>query len=153
MGKLYGFGGPSAAGQSNKTMAAVIGSSAIRAQLVAVCFGLPTNPNATDFYMTMAIAKCTAAGTAGSNPAPAALDSGDPAAVCTGAITHSAEPTYASVLLLEVPMNQRSTYRWEAADGREFIAPATANNGVGCYLKASGLGSNIQPNASVIFRE
>lgn len=153
MSKLYGFSGPSAAGQSNKTMTNVIGSSAIRAMLVGACFGLPTNPNATDFYMTMAIAKTTAAGTAGSSPTPAPLDSGDPASVCAGAITHSAEPTYASVLLLEIPMNQRSTFRWEAADGREFIAPATSNNGIGCYLKASGLGSNIQPNCSVLFKE
>lgn len=151
--KLYSVQGITAAGQSNKTAATVIGSTAIRAAMVAAVWGLATNPNATDFYMTMAIAKFTAAGTAGSSPTPNPLDSGDPACVCTAGITHSVEPTYASTDMMQVPMNQRSTYRWEAADGREIIAPATANNGVGTYLKASGLGSNITPNASVIFRE
>jgi zona occludens toxin (predicted ATPase) len=151
--KLYAVQGITAAGQSNKTAATVIGSSAIRAAMVSAVFGLATNPNATDFYMTMAIAKFTAAGTAGSSPTPAIVDSGDPAAVCTAGITHSAEPTYASVDMLQVPMNQRSTFRWEAADGREIIAPATSANGVGAYLKASGLGSNITPNASIMFRE
>ena len=65
---------------------------------------------------------------------PLPLDPADVAAVATAGVTHSAEPTYtAGGALTNQNINQRFKYRWVAAPGYEFMAPATAANGIGLY--------------------
>ena len=64
-------------------------------------------------------------------------DPSDVAAVATNGISHSAEPTYAATDLLQIPLHQRSTMRYVTAQGFEFLAPATAANGLGVRLVAS----------------
>lgn len=77
------------------------------------------------------IARCSTAGTAGSNPTPAALDNADPIAATTVVgQAHSSAPTAVSnSTLLSLPLNQQASFRWVAKDGREFKQSATASNG------------------------
>ncbi len=79
------------------------------------------------------------------------MDPSDVASVSTGGITHSAEPTYAATHAFDLPLNQRATMRWVAQDGREFIAPATAANGVGLQMNTAGTALIL--NGTVFFRE
>lgn len=78
------------------------------------------------------IQRCTTAGTAGSNPTPSSLDPGDTVAattVCGQA--HSADPTLtANTVLFAIGLNQRASFRWVPAPGKELIIPATASNGL-----------------------
>lgn len=78
------------------------------------------------------IQRCTTAGTAGSSVTPQAIDPGDTVAattVCGQA--HSSDPTLtANAILLSIGLNQRATFRWVPAPGKELIAPATASNGM-----------------------
>jgi hypothetical protein len=63
---------------------------------------------------------------------PVALDPGDAATEMDAGANHTVEPTYtANALLLELPLNQRATFRWIATEGGRLIAPATASNGIG----------------------
>jgi hypothetical protein len=71
----------------------------------------------------------------------------DPASATTeydaGEIS-TVEPTYtANAFLLEVPLNQRATFRWVAAPGGEMITPATASNGVGVETDTISTGTPI----------
>jgi hypothetical protein len=78
------------------------------------------------------IQRCTTAGTAGSSVTPIAVDPGDSVAattVCGQA--HSADPTLtANAILLSIGLNQRATFRWVPAPGKELLVPATASNGL-----------------------
>jgi hypothetical protein len=105
-------------------------SNTVRGRLYDVIFGSSGTP--ADSAFTWRLSKSTAVGTEGTGVVPIALDSGDPAALYDGAQAHSAEPTYtAATELLEIPLNQRATFRWVAAPDGEFIGPATASNGWG----------------------
>lgn len=126
----YTLNGPSASGTASKTAVAVVGGTTVRPRVNEFSVGLTTAPNATDQQLDWAIGRITAAGTAGSTPTPNPVDPADVASIATGAITHSAEPTYAAPYLMEQGMNQRGMFRWVAIPGLEFVAPATASNGI-----------------------
>jgi hypothetical protein len=82
-----------------------------------------------------AITRFTAAGTsAASPPTPNPVDPADIAAIATVGWTHSAEPTYAAADLLQLPLNQRASFRYVCNPGYEYVAPATAANGIGLRL-------------------
>lgn len=105
-------------------------SNTVRGRLYDVMFGSDGTP--ADNALRYRLSKSTAVGTEGAGVVPVANDSGDPAALYDGAETHSAEPTYTSATeYLDIPLNQRATFRWVAAPDGEFIAPATANAGWG----------------------
>lgn len=78
------------------------------------------------------IQRCTTAGTAGSAVTPQSIDPGDTVAATTvGGQAHSADPTLTSAaILLSIGLNQRATFRWVPAPGKELIVPATASNGL-----------------------
>ena len=137
MSRGYTLNGPSATGTANKTALTIIASATVRPRLFEFAVGLTTAPNSTDQQLEFAVGRITAAGTAGSSPTPLPIDPGDVAAVATGGITHSAEPTYAATYLMDMAMNQRAMFRWVAVPGFEFLAPATAANGIG--LKNVGI--------------
>lgn len=124
--------GPAETGTANKTAATVIASATVRPRLFEFLVSILTAPNGTDQQLNFALQRFTAAGTAGSSPTPVPSDPADVAAVATAGITHSAEPTYtAASALMNQCMNQRAMFRWVAAPGYEFMAPATAANGLG----------------------
>lgn len=74
---------------------------------------------------------------------PAALDSGNPAAVTIVGYNHTGEPTItASTKVLELQCAQQTGDKWYGQPGREIILPATAANGVGALpIHASYTGS------------
>ena len=59
-----------------------------------------------------------------------ALDPADPAAITTAGENVTIEPTFGSESLMELPVNQRASYRWVAAPESELIIPDTANAGI-----------------------
>ena len=77
------------------------------------------------------VQRVTAAGTS-TAVVPQPLDPADAATEMDAGENHSIEPTYTSAaILLQIPLNQRATFRWVAAPGGELVAPATASNGLG----------------------
>jgi len=60
------------------------------------------------------------------------LDLADRVAQAVVGENHSAEPTYtANEELFEIPLNNRGTYKWQAAPGMELVLPATSGDGIG----------------------
>jgi len=79
----------------------------------------------------------TAAGTA-TAVAPQKLDPADAVTECDAAENHTVDPTYtANEIVLEIPLNQRATFRWLAVEGGRLISPATASNGIGISTPTS----------------
>ena len=105
-------------------------TSAVRPLLYDIINGSDATPadNAATFLMR----RHTTAPASGTAITPAPLDSQDPAAVCTAMMGPSiGAPTLtASTSVLQWMQNQRATFRWVAAPGREIKLPATANAGV-----------------------
>lgn len=90
-----------------------------------------------DNAMFWLLQRSTTAGTL-TSVTPAKLDSADPVAIATAGQDATIEPTYtAANELLEIPLNQRASYRWVAAPGGEIVVPATASNGVGFQVKSA----------------
>lgn len=134
MGRRYSINGSVAVG-TNETIVGVTSATTIRPKLydVVISSGATAADNATIFH----IERYTVAGTSTSFT-PVALDPGDPAALAAGGVAHSTEPTYtADAILLKMSTNQRATVRWVAAPGSEFVAPATAANGLGLQNQTS----------------
>ena len=94
-----------------------------------------------DAALLYTIQRCTAAGTStGVTPQP--LDPADAATEMDAGENHTIEPTYtAGAILLNIPVNQRATFRWVAAPGGELVAPATAANGVGIQTDTISTGT------------
>jgi len=66
------------------------------------------------------------------------LDPADAATEADCGQNHTVEPTYtANQILLDIPLNQRSTFRWIATEGGRLITPATASNGLGIQTPTS----------------
>lgn len=152
MARGYSVNGPSATGTALKTAVTVIAASTVRPRIMEFAVGLTTAPNSTDQQLDFALQRFTAAGTAGSSPTPLPIDPGDVAAVATAGITHSAEPTYTSTgILFEQAMNQRAMFRHVAVPGFEFMAPATAANGIG--LKNVAIAVTAVMTGTILFLE
>ena len=83
---------------------------------------------------------------------PQPLDPADAAALSDAGENHTVEPTYtANEILHKIAMNQRATYRWVAAPGKEFVLPATANNGAGWFSDHASFTGVV--NVHAIFEE
>jgi hypothetical protein len=81
--------------------------------------------------------RCTAAGTS-TSVALQKLDPADAATEQDCGENHTVDPTYtASEILLEIPLNQRATFRWIATEGGRLISPAVASNGIGISTPTS----------------
>jgi len=148
MARRYGFSG-SITSAATKTVWGVAGTSAVRPQVYDILIGSNATPadNASQWWAL----RFTAAGTS-TSVTPEKLDSGDPAATAVCGKNHSAEPTYGTVPLLDISLNQRATFRWVAAPGSELKSPATAANGIGLQCQAVG-GSGVATQSAVLFEE
>lgn len=90
---------------------------------------------------------------AGTNTAvvPSPLDPADAATEADAGENNTAEPTYtATLILLEIPLNQRATFRWVCSPGSELVSPATASNGIGI---ATPTFSAVAITAHLLFEE
>lgn len=57
---------------------------------------------------------------------PTVLDPADPAGLLNAGDNYTVNPTLGA-LILQVPLNQRATFRWAAVPGYEIVLAATAN--------------------------
>lgn len=124
-----------AVGASYSTAGNVVRGASKRVKLYDFVVGQGGTP--ADNAMFWLVQRSTTAGTlTGVTPAP--LDSADGASVATAGENATIEPTYtASEELLEIPLNQRASYRWVAAPGGELVVPNTANNGIGFQVNSA----------------
>jgi hypothetical protein len=92
---------------------------------------------AADNPFLYVLQRFTAPGTStGVTPRP--IDPADAATEMDAGQAHTVEPTYtASTELLDIPLNQRATFRWIATEGGRLIFPATASNGIGIQTPTS----------------
>lgn len=92
---------------------------------------------AADNPFLYTIQRCTAAGTS-TAVVPQPLDPADAATEADAGENHTVEPTYtAAAILLQIPLNQRATFRWIATEGGRLVSPATASNGLGIQTLTS----------------
>src|SRR5690348_2288983 len=90
-----------------------------RAKIYDVILGSEATP--ADAALLFTFRRCTAAGT-NTSVTPQPLDPADFATEFDAGENHSAEPTYtAGAILLNIPLNQRATFRWVAAPGGELV--------------------------------
>src|SRR5688572_13610070 len=87
--------------------------------------------------------RCSAAGT-NTSVTPQNLDPASSTTEYDAGENHTIEPTFtAGAILLNVPLNQRATYRWVAAPGGELVMPATASNGFGIETDTISTGTPV----------
>jgi hypothetical protein len=146
--RRYGFSG-SITSAATKTIWGVTATGAVRPMIYDILIG--SNATPADNSSEWQLLRYTAAGTS-TVVTPEKVDSGDPAATATCGKNHTVEPTYGTVPLLDIALNQRATFRWVAAPGSEFVAPATAANGFGLQCQGIG-GSGVAVISTVLFAE
>jgi hypothetical protein len=111
------------------SLGAVSTTQARRGKVYDIMFGSEATP--ADAAILWAVKRYTAAGTS-TAVTPVSLDPADAAFLGQAGENHTIEPTYtAASFLLNIPVNQRATFRWIAAPGGEMVYPATTANGLG----------------------
>lgn len=127
------------------------GTTPRRQKIVEFSVGARAVP--ADNALLHTVQRFTAQGT-GTAVTPQALDPADAAALADALENHTAEPTYtANAILWQIALNQRATYRWVAAPGKEFVIPATANNGLGWFTSQGTSSFTADVDAHAIFEE
>lgn len=87
--------------------------------------------------------RCSAAGTS-TSVTPQNLDPASSTTEYDAGENHTIEPTLtAGAILLNIPLNQRATFRWVAAPGGELVMPATAANGFGIETDTISTGTPV----------
>jgi len=82
---------------------------------------------------------------------PTKLDEADPAALSNGVEGPAAEPTFEAGQILEIAMNQRTTFRWIAVPNREFKVAATEDHGFGIFVAQAV--TAVVANATMLYTE
>ena len=96
--------------------------------------------------------RTTGVGTEAGGITPVALDPDTVASSFDAGHGHSVEPTEtASSEMLAFSLNQRGLYEFLALEGREFILPATTNNGINLIRRSSTAAYVI--DSTIIFEE
>jgi hypothetical protein len=98
-------------------------------------FGADGTP--ADNVIVFKVDRQTTVGT-GTAATAAPLDAADAAALLVSTVNNTAEPGTVNNTLLEIPVNQRSSYRWVTipGSGAELVVPAVTVNGIGCRAKS-----------------
>lgn len=117
------------------SLTAATGATTLRrARIYDLMVGADGTP--ADNVLVFKVDRQTTVGT-GTAATPTPLDPGDAAALITGNVNSTIEPTVtANSQLLEIPVNQRASYRWVAAPGGELIVPAINTNGIGVRARS-----------------
>lgn len=112
-----------------------------RLRVYDIMFGSEATP--ADAAILWTIRRCSAAGTS-TSVTPQNLDPASFTTEYDAGENHTIEPTYtAGAILLNVPLNQRATFRWVAAPGGELVMPATASNGFGIETDTISTGTPV----------
>lgn len=101
-----------------------------------------------DTALTWRALRTSTAGTS-SAVTPSPLDLADAACVSVAGQAFTVNPTL-GVVLMDIPLNQRASFRWVAAPGSELVVPAVANAGIGFQTPVS---TAIQVRATALFQE
>lgn len=118
------------------------GTRARRARVYDIVFGSEATP--ADAAILWTVRRCSGAGTAGATVVPQNLDPASATTEYDAGEAHSSDPTFtAAAILLNIPLNQRATFRWVAAPGGELVMPATAANGAGIETDTISTGTPI----------
>lgn len=112
-----------------------------RLRVYDIMFGSEATP--ADAAILWTVRRCSAAGTS-TGVVPQNLDPASATTEYDAGENHTIEPTFTSAaILLNVPLNQRATFRWVAAPGGELIMPATAANGFGIETDTISTGTPV----------
>lgn len=146
----YALSSASAGTQQNLTttyktlmsLTAATGATTLRrAYIYDAMFGADGTP--ADNVITYKMDRQSTVGT-GTSATGTGLDAADAASLITGNVNSTIEPTVtANTQLIEIPMNQRASYRWVAAPGGELIVPATNTTGIGARAKSPAYTSTV----------
>ncbi len=122
-----------------------------RANIYEFDLGQPGTLNpSTDCQMLYDVSRITLTTTgAGTAVAPAGLDFPSPVSSMSYMTTISAEftPILAGTGLLQIPMNQRGTFRWRALDdGDNIVIPSTTLFGITTRVQSSAYTGTSQGN-------
>lgn len=132
------FGTQQAISTSYKTLASLTSSTAAaplrRAWIYDVTFGADGTPADNVLVYKLDRQSDVGTGTAG---AAAPLDGADAVYLGIETCNNTIEPTVTGdTELIEIPVNQRASYRWVAAPGGELVVPATNTTGIGARAKS-----------------
>ena len=133
MSRIYVGQGEAAAG-TNKTMLNLISAATIRPVIYDIL--ISSGAAVADAIGIFLAQRFTALGTEGSGFTPHAIDDGYPASLADCGVAHSVEPTYTSgaIMLPEIGIHQRSTFRWVANGIHRGLKCADAANAcIGIY--------------------
>ena len=112
-----------------------------RLRIYDLTFGSEATP--ADAAILWTVRRCSAAGTS-TGVTPQNLDPASATTEYDAGENHTIEPTFtAGAILLNIPLNQRATYRWVAAPGGELVMPATPSNGAGIETDTISTGTPI----------
>ena len=144
MARSYSIGVSAAVGSASYPQLAIGHTAAtptIRPKIYEFDFGSHATPadQASEVNITR---YTTAAPTGGTTPTAAVLDPGDPAAVAITYANATGGCTMSTVLFT-IAVNQRASFRWVAAPGKEFVIPATQYNGAGIQVTAQTTAYNV----------
>jgi hypothetical protein len=105
-------------------------------------FSIGASGTPADYASRFLLARSsTAAPTGGAAPTVGPLDFADPAALASAYDAATGGETMSTVLYM-VSVNQRATYRWIAAPGKEFLVPNTQYAGLGLQIAAQSTAYN-----------
>lgn len=103
--------------------AQIVATAAVRVKLYELMIGSPSTP--ADQAATIAITRTSSASTGGTAVTPSPVDIGDPASLATAMVAPSMSAPTLVVKVLVFALNQRATFRWVAAPGKEITTAAS----------------------------
>lgn len=110
-------------------MFTVVANTTVRGRVYDFISGSDATP--ADAATKLGFRRISARGTAATSVTANALDPADPAALLLYDATWNINPTItATSEVLQVPHNQRATFRWVAVPDSEIIIPATSGAGL-----------------------
>jgi hypothetical protein len=126
---------------SNLTILALESSATVVGKIDQYIIGSDSAP--ADIATRLEVLRHTAAGAAGTAVVEKPDDPQAAAAACNLRGGTMTEPTYEADFLLEIPLNQRATFTWNANPGKELRTTVGTANGVGLRSISSGATPNI----------
>ena len=135
MARRYAETGTENAAAALQSCLNVQGTAAIRPEIYDIMVGQDGSPPA-DNAVVWDLSRFTVAPT-DTGVVPVALDPTDPAATAVAGENGGTTGTFtAATEFIDLPVNQRASYRWVAAPGGHIICPASTSDGVGMRVSS-----------------